>query len=261
MTLIEAAFLRNRAADFDDLLAAKAHQRIVVCIPARNEAPTIGTIAATVEGLHTLGLVDDVVVVDDGSTDTTTARARAEGVRVVPSRSGPGKGPALAAAVNATDAEILVFLDADVSNFSAGFVIDLIVPLLGDPAIELAKARYRRPRDGVTDEGGRVTELLPRPLLRRFFPDLADLAQRLAGECAVRRTAIAGLTLADGYGIEIGLLIDLYCRHGRDAIVEVDLSERVHRNWPLHDLRPHADDVLAAVADRIDPHAWNRSNP
>lgn len=145
-------------------------------------------------------------------------------------------------------------------NFSAGFVIALLAPLLGDPTVEFAKARYRRPCDGVADEGGRVTELLARPLLRRFFPDLADLAQPLAGECAIRRTAIAELTLADGYGIEIGLLIDLYRRHGRDAIVEVNLGERVHRNRPLHDLRPHADDVLAAVAARIDALAI-RSNP
>jgi glucosyl-3-phosphoglycerate synthase len=260
MTFIETMSVGERAGDLDDLVAAKAHQQIAVCIPARNEASTIGTIAATVQGLHGLGLIDDVIVIDDGSTDTTAHRARAEGARVLPSVGGPGKGQALTVAVNATDADILVFLDADVRNFSAGFVIALLAPLLGDPTVEFAKARYRRPCDGVADEGGRVTELLARPLLRRFFPDLADLAQPLAGECAVRRTAIAGLTLADGYGIEIGLLIDLYRRHGRDAIVEVDLGERVHRNRPLHDLRPHADDVLAAVAARIDAIAI-RSNP
>jgi glucosyl-3-phosphoglycerate synthase len=260
VTLLEATRLRERGGELAGLLAAKADERIAACIPARNEATTIGTIAATVQGLHTLGLIDDVVVIDDGSTDTATARARAEGARVVPSRGGPGKGQALAVAVEATDAEILVFLDADVTNFAAGFVIALIAPLLADPTVQLTKATYRRPLDGATDEGGRVTELLARPLLRRFFPGLGDLTQPLAGECAVRRTAIAGLTLADGYGIEIGLLIDLYRRHGRDAIVEVDLGERVHRNRPLHDLRPHADDVLAAVADRIDPSAWNRSD-
>lgn len=260
MTVIDA-ILRNRSATLEDLVAAKAHQRIAVCIPARNEAPTIGKIAATVVGLQPLGLVDDVVVVDDGSTDRTATFAQAAGVRVVSSRGGPGKGQALTTALDATDSEIVVFLDADVRNFAAGFVIELIAPLLDEPAILLAKPRYRRPRDGLTDEGGRVTELLARPLLRRFFPDLANLGQPLAGECALRRTAIAGLALADGYGVEIGLLIDLYRKHGRDAIVEIDLGERVHRNWPLHGLRTHADDVLAAVAGRIEPLAWNRSDP
>lgn len=258
MTLVEATTVRVDRVELDRLLAAKRAQRIAACIPARNEEATLGTVAATVEGLHRLGLVDDVVVVDDGSTDATAARARAEGARVVGNRRGPGKGQALAAAVSATDADILVFLDADVTNFSGRFVIDLVAPLLADPGVQLVKASYRRPHDGVTDEGGRVTELLARPLLRRFFPDLADLAQPLAGECAVRRQALDGLALADGYGIEIGLLIDLYRRFGRDAIAEFDLGERVHRNRPLHDLRPHADDVLAAVADRIDTLAPNR---
>lgn len=258
MTVLEAVDLRFDQHEIDSLLAAKRDQRIVACIPARDEATTIGDIAAILHGVRSLGLIDDVVVVDDGSTDTTASRAKAEGARVIHSRGGPGKGQAVAAAVAATRAEMLVLLDADVTNFSDRFVIGLVAPLLGDSAVQLAKATYRRPLDGVGDQGGRVTELLARPLLRRFFPELADLAQPLAGECAVRRGALEGLVLADGYGIEIGLLIDLYRSHGRDAIVEADLGERVHRNRPLHDLRPHADDVLAALADRVDPSAWNR---
>ena len=258
MTLLDASQPRVREGELDRLVAAKRGQRIAVCIPARDEASTIGSVAATVEGLHALGLVDELVVVDDGSSDETADRARTEGARVLSSRGGPGKGQALATAVSATDAEILVFLDADVTNFSARFVIALATPLLADQRIQLVKAAYDRPLHGVTDEGGRVTELLARPLLRRFFPVLATLAQPLAGECALRRSALELLTLADGYGIEIALLIDVYRRYGRDAIVEVGLGERVHRNRPLHELRLHADDVLAAVADRIDPLAWNR---
>lgn len=192
MTLLAATNAQPDHGELSILVGAKRGQRIAACIPARDEASTIGTIAATVLGLHSLGLVDDVIVVDDGSTDTTATCARTEGAHVIRSRRGPGKGQALAAAVAATDAEILVFVDADVTNFSARFVIGLVAPLLDDPAIQLVKATYRRPLDGLSDEGGRVTELLARPLLRRFFPDLADLAQPLAGECAVRRARRSG---------------------------------------------------------------------
>lgn len=258
MSVVEAT-PHAEVGGLDQLLAAKGNQRVAVCIPARDEGSTIGTIAATVQGLHALGVVDEVIVSDDGSTDETASRARAEGATVIPSRGGPGKGQALAAAVAHTDAELLVFLDADVTNFSARFVLDLLAPLVTVPAVQFAKARYRRPLDGIDGEGGRVTELLARPLLRRFFPHLATITQPLAGECAIRRSALEGLTLADGYGIEIGLLIDIYCRHGRAAIAEVDLGERTHRNRPLRELRPHVDDVLAAVAARIDHLTWNRS--
>lgn len=235
--------------DVADLVLCKGGLRIGVCIPARNEAATIAVVD-TVARLSVVGLVDDLVVIDDGSTDDTSLEAAAAGAVVVPSAHGPGKGQALTAALAATDTEILVFLDADVTNFSASFVTRLVASLLDDPQAQLVKARYRRPLDGLPDEGGRVTELLARPLLRRFFPPLAAIAQPLAGESALRRTALDPLTLADGYGIEIGLLIDIYLRHGLAAIAEADLGQRVHRNRPLRDLQPHADGVLAAVLAR-----------
>jgi glucosyl-3-phosphoglycerate synthase len=224
---------------------------VAACIPARNEASTIGAIVDEVAALRAAGLIDDLVVIDDASADATASIARSAGATVVRSTAGPGKGQALTAAVAATDADVLVFLDADVSNFSPRFVTDLVIPLLNDRNARLVKAAYRRPCDGRPDEGGRVTELLARPLLRRFFPDLAGIAQPLAGECAVRRTALSGIDLVAGYGIEIGLLIDIYRRFGRAAITEVDLGERVHRNRPLHELRPHADDIVAAVFRRV----------
>lgn len=232
------------------LVEAKRGQRVAVCIPARDEAATVGRVVAVADQLRGVGLVDELVVIDDGSSDATAATARANGATVFASLLGPGKGQALAQAAASTDAEILVFLDADVSNFTARFITDLVSPLLGDDRIKLSKATYRRPLRGVADEGGRVTELLARPLLRRFFADLLRLSQPLAGECAVRHDALDELVLADGYGVEIGLLIDIFLRHGLDAIVEADLGERVHRNRPLQDLRPHADDVLAAVLNR-----------
>jgi glucosyl-3-phosphoglycerate synthase len=234
------------------VLAAKGAHRVGVCIPARDEAGTIGGVLEVVGRLRQVGLVDEVIVVDDASADATARKARSAGARVVPNPNGPGKGQALRCAVAATDASLLVFLDADVTNFNARYVTDLLAPLLHDPSVQLVKATYRRPLDGRVGEGGRVTELLARPLLRRWFPDLAAaVAQPLAGECAVRRDALDEVALADGYGIEIALLIDVFYRYGLKAIVEADLGVRVHRNRPLHELRPHTDDVLAAVLARV----------
>src|SRR2546427_8815247 len=114
----------------------------------------------------------------------------------------------------------------------------------------MVKAGYERPLHGRAGEGGRVTELVARPLLERFFPDLAGVAQPLAGEFALRREVLADIALDDGYAIDIALLIDVYERFGREAIVEVDLGERIHRNRPLHELRPHSRAVLDAVLTR-----------
>ncbi|MGQ0623079.1 MAG: glucosyl-3-phosphoglycerate synthase [Sporichthyaceae bacterium] len=237
--------------DLGALAGAKRGRRIGVCIPARNEIATIGEILTVVSELREAGLVDDVLVIDDGSGDGTAARARAHGADVLPSVGGPGKGQALRRAVTSTDAELLVFLDADVVDFGGHFVTDLVAPLLTDAQVMLVKPRYRRALNGVADEGGRVSEVLARPLLRRFFPELATLAQPLAGECALHRSVLAGIELADGYGVEIALLIDVLRSHGRDAIAEVDLGTREHRNRPLHQLGQHADDILAAVFDRV----------
>jgi glucosyl-3-phosphoglycerate synthase len=235
VTLVEAGAREHLGA----LLAAKGSRRIGVYIPARDEGSTIGAIVDDVAALRDAGLVDELVVVDDGSHDDTALEAAAAGAQVVPSPHGPGKGQALRAALAATDADLAVFLDADVANFSTRFVSDLVAPLLTEPDVQLVKARYRRPLDGRADEGGRVTELLARPLLRRLFPPLASIAQPLAGECAIRRTALDDLVLADGYGIEIGLLIDVHRRFGRDAIAEV-LAAVLDRRTPCpHETGDH----------------------
>ncbi|HEX2700777.1 MAG TPA: glucosyl-3-phosphoglycerate synthase [Acidimicrobiales bacterium] len=233
-----------------ELVAAKGACTIAVCIPARNEAGTVAAIVASVRRLSHVGLVDEIVVVDDGSSDATASRASAAGATVLPSVTGPGKGQAMSAAVAATDSDVVVFLDADVANFSERFVTALVAPILSFPEVQLVKASYRRPLYGQPGEGGRVTELVARPLLERFFPELAQLGQPLAGECAVRRSALAGLTLDDGYGVDIGLLIDVYRQWGMEAITEVDLVERIHRNRPLADLRRQATAVLDAVLVR-----------
>jgi glucosyl-3-phosphoglycerate synthase len=225
---------------------------VAVCIPARNEAATIDAVARSVAGLRDAGAIQDLLVIDDGSTDGTGAIARAAGARVVSADGGPGKGQALRRAVEETTADILVFLDADVVNFSPRYVTALTSALLADPGRQLVKGAYRRPLHGRPGEGGRVTELVARPLLERFFPELATVTQPLAGECALTRGLAERLRFDDGYGIEIGALIDTYLAYGRAAIAEVDLGgERVHRNRPLQELTAHSRDVLAAVLARV----------
>ena len=236
-----------------DAAAGKAAARLTVsvCIPARNEAATLaGIVSTVVDALEgPAPLVDEVIVVDDGSTDATGAIADALGARVVRRAGRPGKGAALAEAVRRANGDIVVFLDADVRNFGLHFVTALVEPLLADDGLVLVKGAYRRPTvDGVG--GGRVTELLARPLLRRLVPELAFLRQPLAGEVAVRRAALDGLALEPGYGVEIGLLIDVARRFGPGAIAQVDLGERIHRNRPLAELAGQADEVLAAVLSR-----------
>lgn len=240
---------RSRAAL--GMLGCRSAASVAVCIPARNEAATIEAVVGSVGDLVAAGAVEDLVVVDDGSSDGTAAIARAAGARVVPAVGGPGKGQALRRAVAETTADILVFLDADVVNFSPRYVTALTSALLADPRLQLVKGAYSRPLHGRQGEGGRVTELVARPLLERFFPALATVTQPLAGECALTRALAERLHFDDGYGIEIGALIDTYLAYGRDAIAEADLGgERVHRNRPLHELTAHSRDVLAAVLAR-----------
>lgn len=240
-------------APLGTVAAAKAASglRVTVCIPARDEAATLADIvsplASALEGPD--ALVDELLVVDDCSTDATGPIADAFGARVIRRDVGPGKGLAMAAGLAAATGDIIVFLDADVRSFDMGYVTRLVEPLVADDHIVLVKGTYDRAENGGAG-GGRVTELLARPLLRRLFPELAFVRQPLAGEVAVRRKALDGLVLEPGYGVEVGLLIDLARRFGPTAIAQADLGERVHRNRPLAELAVQADEVLAAVLAR-----------
>jgi len=242
---------RRAGGGIAELVTAKAGRSIAVCIPARDEAATIGEIVRSIAGrLVAVGLVDELIVVDDGSRDDTGIRAATAGARVIRRIEPVGKGGALRCAVAETTADMVVFLDGDVVNFPPWFVVALAAPLVEDPSVMMVKAGYERPLHGRHDEGGRVTEILARPLLERFYPELADIAQPLAGEFAVQRQVLDEVTLAGGYAVDIALLIDVWARFGRQAIAEVDLGERTHRNRPLHQLRPHSRAVFDAVLDR-----------
>jgi glucosyl-3-phosphoglycerate synthase len=242
------------------LVEARHGRRVSVCLPARDEEATIGAIVARVHTalVEAVPLVDEVLVVDDGSADGTAAEARSGGARVVrrdPGDGPPGKGQALRRAVEEATGDVLVFLDADVRNFDSHFVVGLLGPVLTEPGTALVKATYRRPLEGSDGPGGRVTELVARPLLARLFPELAGVTQPLAGECAAPRSVLETVPFADGYGVEVGLLIDVAARCGVGALAQVDLGERVHRNRPLDELAPQAAAVLDVVLDRT---GWER---
>jgi len=247
---------RDHGADADELASLRRGRRISVCIPARDEAATVGTIVdAIVRELTEEGggapLVYDVVVADDGSTDETGELARAAGARVVTRSSGAGgKGQAMRSALEAASGDLIVFLDADVTNFGPHFVTGLLGPLLADDSLALVKGYYERPLHGAPGGGGRVTELVARPLIDLLFPHLAVVKQPLAGETAAPRSVLEKCGLADGYAVELALLIDVAARFGTEAIAQVDLGIREHRNRPLEELRPQATDVLRAALAR-----------
>ncbi|MGO8873872.1 MAG: glucosyl-3-phosphoglycerate synthase [Acidimicrobiales bacterium] len=241
------------------LAGAKGDRRVAVCIPARDEAATVGPVVHSVVSALTSGgggvpLVDEVVVVDDGSTDRTADVAERAGARVVAGETpGGGKGQAMRSALRAVDGDLLVFVDADVTNFGPHFVTGLLGPLLLDESYSLVKGFYQRPLHGVPDAGGRVTELTAKPVIDLLFPQLATVEQPLAGETAAPRTVLEKCGLADGYAVELALLIDVATLFGVESIAQVDLGVRVHRNRPLGELRPQATDVLRAALARA-PH-------
>jgi glucosyl-3-phosphoglycerate synthase len=243
----------------DDVLAGKAGRTVSVCIPAHNEETTVEQVLTAVRfpHLHELGgsgLVDEVLVVDDGSTDGTAEAAASAGARVVRLRRRVGKGGAMAAALDAAVGDVVVFLDADVENTTGAFVTSLLGPLL-TPICEFAlvKGYYERPIGDSPTGGGRVTELVARPALQVLFPHVPELSavlQPLAGETAAPRSVLEKLDFAAGYGVEIGLLVDVVTRFGAGAVAQVDLGTRMHRNRSLDELRPQAAEVLRAALDR-----------
>lgn len=242
----------------DELAEAKAGLTVSVVMPARDEAETVAGIVTCLRAqLVPAGLVDEVIVVDDGSTDGTAAVAAAAGARVVTAGTlltdegwGPGKGGAMWEGLHAAEGDLVVYLDADVSNFGPHFVTGLLGPLLADPEVALVKAFYARPLGGLPGEGGRVTELTARPLLSVLFPHLASIVQPLAGECAGRREILEQVPFVHGYGVELGLLVDVSELVGTGALAQVDLGTRVHRNRPLAELSAQATAVLCAALQR-----------
>ncbi len=245
----------------------KGDQRVSIIIPARDEEATVGDIVAAIRRDLMSGpqpLVDDLLVVDSDSTDATGQRAREAGARVVATPevlpgipTVPGKGEAMWRGLAATQGDVVVFLDADLRSFTSDYVIALLGPILSDSSVHLVKACYDRPliADGGRRVmgGGRVTELVARPLLNLHWPELAGVAQPLAGEYAMRRDLVESLPIPCGYGVEFALLVDTAQRAGLDAVAQVDLGERRHRHQDDQSLGIMAAEIWQVALDRLDP--------
>jgi glucosyl-3-phosphoglycerate synthase len=244
--------------------------RISVVLPARNEEATVGTIVAEIHGelVERVPLVDEIVVIDSRSVDATAAVAEAAGAEVFAQDAVlgdltpmSGKGEALWKSLAVTSGDLVVFVDADLLTFGAHFVYGLLGPLLTDPTVSYVKGCYDRPfRAGGTPRGasrstaeaggGRVTELLARPLLNLHWPELAGVMQPLGGEYAGRRALLERLPFVTGYGVELGLLLDVLDHAGLDAIAQVDLGRRVHSH--------QSTEALGAMSGQIMLTAWSR---
>ena len=243
-------------------LAARRSASVSVCLPARDEARTIGPILAQLVALASRGVLDQIVVVDN-SSDGTAEIAHSFGVEVHEQEKllpelGPvlGKGDAMWRSLRVLTGDVVCFLDADSEQFGAHFACGLLGPLLCEPTISFVKGFYRRPfRVGaltLPEGGGRVTELTARPLLNLFYPELAAVEQPLAGEIAARRELLEALPFVSGYGVDVALLLDAHQAVGLDAIAQVDLDVRQNAHQPLRDLGPMAYAVLQAVASRLE---------
>ncbi|MER7573846.1 glucosyl-3-phosphoglycerate synthase [Streptomyces sp. NPDC126514] len=232
------------------ILAAKrsSGQSVSVVLPALDEEETVGDIVAIIRHdlMHQVPLVDEIVVVDSGSTDRTAEVAAAAGATVVHRDAilprlpaVPGKGEVLWRSLLVTRGDIVCFIDADLKEFSSDFVSGIVGPLLTDPGVDLVKAMYDRPltvSDGrasgtaAAGQGGRVTELMARPLLNMHWPQLAGFVQPLGGEYAARRSLLEQLPFPVGYGVELGMLVDALHLVGLDALAQVDVGVRKHRH-------------------------------
>lgn len=255
----QAAVPHHAAFTVEHLQAAKGDRVVSVCLPARDEAATIGAIVSMVraELQDGCGLVDEVLVLDHGSADDTARVAAAAGAAVrsaddVLAEYGAalGKGDVLWRSVAAARGDVIVWLDADLTSFDTHYVTGLLGPVLTDPTVAMVRATYERTLDGVPGEGGRVTELVARPLLAVLAPALSHVRQPLGGEYAIRRDVAEAVPFEPDYGVEIGLLLDVAAREGVGAIAQVDLGERTHRNRALADLREQSQQVMRAVLSR-----------
>jgi glucosyl-3-phosphoglycerate synthase len=243
-------------------IAAEREGSVSVCLPARECAATAGEIVGALSDLRRMGAIDEIVVVDAASVDGTAQIAERAGAKVVQEGElmvelGPvlGKGDAMWRALSVLEGEIVVFLDADSQGFSAHFATGLLGPLVCEPGVQFVKAFYKRPfeQDGISlpEGGGRVNQLLARPALALFYPQLGAVKQPLAGEVAARRELLERVPFATGYGVEIAMLIDVWREVGLDGLAQVDLEVHRNRHQALAALGEMSERVLATIARRL----------
>jgi glucosyl-3-phosphoglycerate synthase len=235
--------------------------QLSVVIPTLNEERTIERIVSeVVRSRHSSLVIDQVVVIDSGSEDSTVDLARRSGAEVVDHRhlipwagARSGKGEALWKSLSVVRNEIVVFLDGDLQTFNSHWVYALACPLVRSSDVSLVKGAFERPfGSGGDHDGGRVTELLVRPALWAYFPELGFVAQPMAGEFAARKTDLMAIPFAPAYAVDLGILLDMYLRRGVASIEQVELGRRVHRHQPLFDLSRMGATALHTILRRND---------
>ncbi len=240
------------------LAELKGDTTITVALPAKDEAATIGPIISTLKSelIDDHPVIDELLVIDDLSEDETAVIAEKLGATVhssgeiLPEHGSGGKGEALWKSLHVSTGDLIVWCDADIKNFDTRFVVGCLGPLLERPDIGFVKGFYRRPLNEDGEGGGRVTELMARPLIASLFPNLDMLIQPLSGEFGGRRALLEQVPFCRGYAVDLGLLIDLSRRFGEEIIAQVDLGSRVHRNRPLRQLGPQSAAILAMALRR-----------
>lgn len=263
----ENTFHADEFSRLRDLVALKQQQGVSIslALPALNEAETVGRVVRMMkkELMQRIPLLDEIVLIDSNSTDRTREIAAKEGIPVyvhqnLLERLGArrGKGEALWKSLLVTRGDIIIWIDTDIVNIHPRFVYGIIGPLLLNPQVQFVKGFYRRPlRVGMKMQaggGGRVTELTARPLLNLFYPELSGVMQPLSGEYGGRREALERVPFFSGYGVETGLLIDLYERYGLSAIAQVDLLERIHHNQHLEALSKMSFAIIQTVMRKLE---------
>ena len=241
----------------------KKNLTISLCFPTLNEAQTIGKILDIVrKSIYEPGLVDEVVVIDSNSMDRTVSVVRSAGFKVLQHKdilsgcgSFKGKGDALWKSLAVLKGDIIIWCDSDIMNFKPRFIYGILGPLLIDDRISYVKGFYRRPlkiaSSYLKSEGGRVTELLVRPLLNLFYPELSKVFQPLSGKYAGRREILESIPFSTGYGVEVGMLIEIFERFGLDVIAQVNLKRRVHRNQPISALSKMSFGILQTLFRKL----------
>lgn len=261
---------------FDPAALVDAKRRagvsVSVCIPTLNEEATVGAIVRSIrsELMERMPIADELAVMDSGSSDRTAEEAELSGATVFQDRDVlpdlepmTGKGEAMWKSLFVLRGDVILWLDADIRNFHPRFVWGPLGPILTDPGIGYVKSFYRRPIEdgrGASLEGGRVTELVARPLINMFWPHLAGLIQPLSGEYAGRRSLLEEVPFFTGYAVEMGLLIDVAARFGTEAMAQIDLEERVHRNRPIGELSRMAFAVIRAALSRLGEEERRRAS-
>jgi glycosyltransferase involved in cell wall biosynthesis len=263
----ENTYHADEFADLDQLAALKERQGLTVslALPSLNEEETVGRVIRTIKKklMEETRLLDEIVLIDSKSSDRTREIARRAGIPVyihqellpeLPPRE--GKGEALWKSLMVTGGDILLWVDTDIVNIHPRFVYGILGPLLQNPRLQLVKGFYRRPlkvgQKIQAGGGGRVTELIARPLINLFYPELSGIVQPLSGEYGARRSFLESVPFFSSYGVETGLLIDAYERHGLSAIAQVDLLERIHHNQPLEALSKMSFIILQAFLRKLE---------